>query len=1372
MAKSVGSIRLDFVAGIQGLEQVQSKFAAAEGSIKGGAARIGDSFSASAIKTATLELRVDTLKRSYASLASTIQSVGVGTQAQYEKLEDSARKLEIANQRLAQSYRSVGTPAAKPAEEGGSGFNARFAILGAKDVLEGRMTNAFAEAINEVMRFKGALLGVGVGAIGLIAIIYAAVTLKEKLTELESAPSKLKAAFRDLNDPLRTTNDELAVTNDRLQNQIAKLEGRRQNTLKLSLDEAVVSADKLTSSLGKALENLEKLLKEQSVGLFRQFIGESGTKDLQKELFGEEKFAGHGGFTGRVEDITDRGQEKLRAAKTEQERKKAQDQLDGELRYAYDEEINALRSRAKGIQDARDEEKKRAVRPGSTIAPEQTKDTAILEGSIRGAIRNLEVQRSFVGATRENVAFTGRKEELEANKSNGKPGDVIAERLQALRDRLGEVQAKLEAVGQTDAFRAQVEGIADGIKAVDQLNKELKQYHQTLDPANEAKVKAIALQIKQTEVETQYQTKLATSDRDIANRITSLYLLADATNKGYEATKRASVETALAQKFGENFTDPKRQSDIEQQRQGLRAVYDKEHANQIKGTVEGLGEQIKLEKDLAAAQSLGAEATRLVALQHRLEQIAKEGGVEATKKLVQAEIDLYNAQRANLSSEQIAKLNQRLEAIKAISAAEAKGAEAVRQATLEAKYAELAKSGASPAEVTATRGVDEAQHQQEITSEAAKRANVYRDQLEKLNEQVQATEKLRGTEADQVGVELALKELEDQRLQIIAHQALAVGTLTGGYKAFFTTIEQEAEKPGKILYDGMHSAVDRASSELSKLATGQKTEWKRTFQDLGQQIIKAQIESDIKKALGSIADRFPQLKLPGAAGQVKRPTGNPNDLIHVYDHAKDTGTPKTSSSPATPPFIPIPVKSSPSGQFGDGYKGGFIFSVFSDLFKKKSSGVSNTEHREPSISEGLPRLPSGLIDRTGRQDNATEPTQPKVELSPDLLPISEKPSAVPSAKEPGHPTGKIGDPVHVSIDDKGTLEQTPGQPIGTSPDSIQRTTASGKGLGGGLFGDGYQGGFVFSAFKDLFKKKGDNGANAEPWAPRVSEGLPRLPDGLIDRTGRHGKTSGPTGDQSDPIHVIPEVGAGGILGSVADATRSTEETGANREEDLLSIFKKVIRKNSEDGNSDKGITFPDLDLSKRRGEDGTQDAAKGNENFPRLPDGLIDRTGIPAKKPTGNPGDPVHVTQDSDSSGPLAAVFGQGLAAGGGLASILGSLGGGAGAASAGTESVSSTIEFGGFLAKGGDMVPGSAYMVGEYGPELVVPRNAGTVIPNHQLGGSGGDTHIHNYDLRNADIGAAGRLRQMQQQTELSAVRNSQAVAAETNKRTPKGAR
>lgn len=42
-------------------------------------------------------------------------------------------------------------------------------------------------------------------------------------------------------------------------------------------------------------------------------------------------------------------------------------------------------------------------------------------------------------------------------------------------------------------------------------------------------------------------------------------------------------------------------------------------------------------------------------------------------------------------------------------------------------------------------------------------------------------------------------------------------------------------------------------------------------------------------------------------------------------------------------------------------------------------------------------------------------------------------------------------------------------------------------------------------------------------------------------------------------------------------------------------------------------------------------------------------------------------------------------------------------------------------FAHGGDFRAGQPILVGEQGPEAIIPKSAGTVIPNNQLGGGGG---------------------------------------------------
>jgi hypothetical protein len=60
---------------------------------------------------------------------------------------------------------------------------------------------------------------------------------------------------------------------------------------------------------------------------------------------------------------------------------------------------------------------------------------------------------------------------------------------------------------------------------------------------------------------------------------------------------------------------------------------------------------------------------------------------------------------------------------------------------------------------------------------------------------------------------------------------------------------------------------------------------------------------------------------------------------------------------------------------------------------------------------------------------------------------------------------------------------------------------------------------------------------------------------------------------------------------------------------------------------------------------------------------------------------------------------------------------------------------FGGFRALGGPVAGNTPYIVGERGPELLVPGMSGSVIPNNQLNNIGGNTtHTYNIDARGTD--------------------------------------
>jgi len=74
-------------------------------------------------------------------------------------------------------------------------------------------------------------------------------------------------------------------------------------------------------------------------------------------------------------------------------------------------------------------------------------------------------------------------------------------------------------------------------------------------------------------------------------------------------------------------------------------------------------------------------------------------------------------------------------------------------------------------------------------------------------------------------------------------------------------------------------------------------------------------------------------------------------------------------------------------------------------------------------------------------------------------------------------------------------------------------------------------------------------------------------------------------------------------------------------------------------------------------------------------------------------------------------------------------------------------------FADGGRPPVGKPSIVGERGPELFVPSSAGTIIPNHKLGGVGGGGSTYYIDARGADQTGLARLESMIRQTQASIV-------------------
>jgi hypothetical protein len=92
----------------------------------------------------------------------------------------------------------------------------------------------------------------------------------EKATE--SMAREIVDGFEQINAATRKAAISLDITSDKLQIQIAKLEHKPENLLKLALDESRLSAYNLTEQLRKSNDEAAKLMKEKSVGVGRELF--------------------------------------------------------------------------------------------------------------------------------------------------------------------------------------------------------------------------------------------------------------------------------------------------------------------------------------------------------------------------------------------------------------------------------------------------------------------------------------------------------------------------------------------------------------------------------------------------------------------------------------------------------------------------------------------------------------------------------------------------------------------------------------------------------------------------------------------------------------------------------------------------------------------------------------------------------------------------------------------------------------------------------------------------------------------------------------------------------------------------------------------
>jgi hypothetical protein len=779
-------------------------------------------------------------------MATRVRTISVnltaGTAQFFRDLDQASGKIKQFGKDAAEGNKEVASEAramtaAMKIAEGDMLSNAKAADL----LLEKYL--GLGKAAQAIFPAVGAAAGIGVA-------IEAGKKLFDFYKDLRDAEEKASDVYAGIGKPLTLANDEQAIAIQRVENEIARLEGHHENTLQLALLEATKAADQLAESLDKDLKAANKTLEEIKPGFVERLFGANvgdagrflGTGAVDEYLGGK---SGVGGFIAR--------QRNLREETSDEDFPAAQAKLLEE----------GIRHYEQAIADAK------SVKP--SIAPFSGTD-------MQGTIERLEATRGLLSEElrhnyQDRIADYDQqtRDTLEARNAERQAARPFTKSTADQQAQIAALQKTLDAVGKPEAAQVMARAFGEAGREIQKVNDELSKMNKApLTGPQEAVERQLAVTRVGLQAEQEWQTKFAQGTVSIADRIRSEELLTAAIGRGYDATRAANVETQLMQEYGAHYTDTEwlgrdgHAAQMEARRGQLGAAFDSEHGEQSGRAIYALTQQIELEHDLAAAQAQGAEAVRQATLAAKLRQLQATLSADAFQREAAAEIDLYNAQRQNAASAELAKIDEKIAATDRLTAATLRGAAAVRQATLENRVAEVARQYDEPTAAAIRQfGIvpeEASEHAKEIATAAAKtRLQTISDEIPKLLEAYKVSE-------DQVGVAIQLRDLEQQRLQTLAQQYIALGTARDGLRAFFTEMQEEAEQSSKMIADAMNSAVDQTSANLAKALTGQgkKGDWAKQFKQEGEELVQHSVKALIQTGLGKL----------GAAVGIAKPDGS------------------------------------------------------------------------------------------------------------------------------------------------------------------------------------------------------------------------------------------------------------------------------------------------------------------------------------------------------------------------------------------------------------------------------------------------------------------------------------------------------------------
>ncbi len=556
---------------------------------------------------------------------------------------------------------------AKIREFGSHGVSSVQATSAALRTLEGGVTNNLRAA----ERFLATTLGLGnalkaafpvFGAIALGGVVFELVgklgEAYKAIVKLQEAPKRIGQEFQAIVQPIRVANDELAVANDRLGNDIAKLQGKPQNGLKLALDEARLSADKLAESLNRDLQEVQKLLEQEQIGSLKGLVtGNAATGDLTSQFKQ---------FREKLTDISIETSDQL--AKTSDQKQQASifEQATNRRKAAIESETAFLKQQlavSEQLQSKRNNPasgKVVGVIGGVAIpsngAPTPADQSARIS-ELKGQIDSLQQLLVNFNLSQANAKLTGTKTKLEDAASNARLDQPVRDKISELKAQLQQAKSEASAAG-TDPFtEALAKGAGEASKAIADLNNHLAERKQKgLSLGNISEITALETSIALTQLQTKVRDEAEKKQQEMqagADKIAldiqeenekrdenltilrqqsdAALALADAEKKGAEAVFQAQLKIKLA-----SIKDPSI-------RLATQIRDEDEHAAKIAGTVAQIDRETAATKRLADAVLGGEKAKRQAELDNIRNSGASPDEIEAKIKAQKAQYQLQDA---------------------------------------------------------------------------------------------------------------------------------------------------------------------------------------------------------------------------------------------------------------------------------------------------------------------------------------------------------------------------------------------------------------------------------------------------------------------------------------------------------------------------------------------------------------------------------------------------------------------------------------------------------------------------------------------------------------------------------------------------------